>query len=486
MRYVAVVWVICLAVTAARAGVIAGYDSGVLPAAGQAGAANPATQGWTFHQNANAWTDGFDSGNGGWRTVDGTSTGPANYQYALSAGELAAMGTNGWRLNFTASFDSDAINGSGGFVDNYYLPPNNGRQNNTTVRVDTVSGKSYGLLFNIDGSSNLFASDGTTNHQLTTDGSAYDNFKQMAITSDGTTAKLLAGGNTFTLGESTYHGSDRLVFGQSSSSGQGSAIWNHVLLEENLPGNPYAWYRADQGVLESDGTTAEDGEAVTTWQDISGNGRHLTRVSGGGNPLLQTGELNGNPIVEFNNNAGIWANSASEFGTINQPNTVFVVTRVDSPNTGDYVFDSSSFAGRNALFAGQSSNLTDWQLYAGTVLDSLPYPTGTFQIHTAVFDGTDSLHAINGYNYTSGNTGAQALAGLILGARANATQLLDGAIAEVIVYDGVLTDADRDAVENYLGGKYDIQILVPEPATVSIWGLGLLGLAWFGRRRRKA
>jgi hypothetical protein len=54
------------------------YDSGVTAAAGQTGAADPASQGWTFTGSGSAYSDGYDSGNGGWRTVDGTTQQPAN------------------------------------------------------------------------------------------------------------------------------------------------------------------------------------------------------------------------------------------------------------------------------------------------------------------------------------------------------------------------------------------------------------------------
>lgn len=37
-----------------------------------------------------------------------------------------------------------------------------------------------------------------------------------------------------------------------------------------------AWFRKNTDIIESDGTTAEDGENVTKWSDQSGNDNHLT------------------------------------------------------------------------------------------------------------------------------------------------------------------------------------------------------------------
>jgi len=55
-----------------------------------------------------------------------------------------------------------------------------------------------------------------------------------------------------------------------------------------------------------------------------------------------------------------------------------------------------------------------------------------------------------------------------------------GDIAEVMIFQGVLSDADRKAVESYLAAKYDIAV-VPEPAAMSLLALGGLSLL---RRRR--
>lgn len=54
-----------------------------------------------------------------------------------------------------------------------------------------------------------------------------------------------------------------------------------------------------------------------------------------------------------------------------------------------------------------------------------------------------------------------------------------GQISEVILYQEILSDADRQAVESYLTAKW---LVVPEPATMSLLALG--GLAMLRRRRK--
>lgn len=57
----------------------------------------------------------------------------------------------------------------------------------------------------------------------------------------------------------------------------------------------------------------------------------------------------------------------------------------------------------------------------------------------------------------------------------------DPIFAEILLYDRALDVEERLAVESYLSGRY---FDVPEPRAASLLGLGALGLAARGRRRR--
>ena len=207
------------------------YASGVQPQNGANGAANPTSQGWTASGFSNIWADGFDSGNGGWRTVDGTSGSSANYRHVLSTDDRTAMSTDGWTLTATLALDANATNSAGDVVVNYYAPPNHTRQNNMQVIVEVAGQYQYFLTFNIDANSELYLNDGTTNHTITTDGSAYDNFKSLQLDYSNTGAILRINGLSLAITSNGLGSQNRVVFGASSASGQGSAIWNNVTLE---------------------------------------------------------------------------------------------------------------------------------------------------------------------------------------------------------------------------------------------------------------
>jgi len=61
---------------------------------------------------------------------------------------------------------------------------------------------------------------------------------------------------------------------------------------------------------------------------------------------------------------------------------------------------------------------------------------------------------------------------------------LNGDIAELLVYNEVLTIDEINEVGFYLGDKYSISnTFVPEPSTFALAALGLLGLLGWRRRR---
>ena len=222
---------------AAQASVVIRYDAGQY--FGTPGAADdPVNQDWTrIGVGGNQFADGYSDGNSGWRIVDGTGTAPIYYQHDFGVAKAGEMDRVGFEVNAIVKFDSDAIGSSGGFVDDYYYPPNHGRQNNVTLWFETTLSPFYRGAFNVDAASNLFFNDGTVNHQLTTDGSAYDNYKRINITAAprGGTTIMQLGSTSVVLNSQGAGTQNRIVFGSSSSAGQGSSVWNYVNLNTTIP-----------------------------------------------------------------------------------------------------------------------------------------------------------------------------------------------------------------------------------------------------------
>ncbi|MCA9299911.1 MAG: exo-alpha-sialidase, partial [Phycisphaerales bacterium] len=139
-----------------------------------------------------------------------------------------------------------------------------------------------------------------------------------------------------------------------------------------------------------------------------------------------------------------------------------------------YVFDGSSGSGRNALFTGQAADPARWHLYSGSspVTVGPPVGTGVVQVHTVTFDDGFNEHRINGEIASGGGAPLQALRGLILGARYTTDFHLDGAISEVLIYEGVLGEDDRSAIESYLLDKHPITDPDEPPVVVDVFAGG--------------
>ena len=235
----------------------------------------------------------------------------------------------------------------------------------------------------------------------------------------------------------------------------------------------YAWFDAADGVNGA-GAPA-DGTAVTHWNDRTGQGRDLLRVSTNPaqRPVFRTAFANGHPAVDFDGDAYIWGNNSGEFGTITGAKTIFIVTRADAAS-GGYAFDGTSASQRNAFFTGQTANPAQWVVYTGNepVTANALVGTGVFRTHSMTLDQGASEHFINGASNATGTTALAPLGGLILGSRYSVGHFFVGAIAEILVYDAVLSAADRQAIEGYLLGKHPPVDPPPPPPVIDVFDTG--------------
>jgi hypothetical protein len=128
--------------------------------------------------------------------------------------------------------------------------------------------------------------------------------------------------------------------------------------------------------------------------------------------------------------------------------------------------DSDSPSSRNAaarVFAGSGTALV-----YDTASTNGAFPAGVFKVLTNRIDATNATAASRSRLYINGalNSGVNALTGaasggnsftnMIIGASENGGYNFLGDIAEIIVYNSALSDADRSAVESYLMGKFGI------------------------------
>lgn len=209
--------------------------------------------------------------------------------------------------------------------------------------------------------------------------------------------------------------------------------------------NLYLWARPDS--LDA----LANGAPVVTWPDDSGSGNDLTGVNG---PTWTTGELNGWGAVAFNgtNQSAVTVAPAVPATT---EYTAFIVARHNSAaGTGTVlqVGNASGYAllkdaGNREIVHRAVAALTD-----AAITDNYEIWTArktAVPLTTLRLNGTTGLVISN-----SGSTMTAPDNLITLGWFVGTVFFLDGFIAEVLLYDTNLSDADRDAVEAYLTAKF--------------------------------
>jgi hypothetical protein len=183
-----------------------------------------------------------------------------------------------------------------------------------------------------------------------------------------------------------------------------------------------------------------DGATVTSWPDNSGAGRHMTPVAAG--PILKTAVQNGKSVVRFDGTDRI----LQAAGSIVVPQHVFAVAKYAAATMPSYngLFTGSGASDQDILFIGSGG--TKWYAAGGTytyhkdgVLDAtLTAPMNAF----AVMSMSNPTLWYGYLQFQIGND------------RGNAGRYWNGDVAELIVYDRVLSTVERQQVEAYLTAKW--------------------------------
>lgn len=216
------------------------YQSGIVAAGGISGASDPATQGWTYEGTGSAYSDGYDSGNGGWRLVDGTVAAPSQYYTNLTSDQIYDLNNKDWRIDYKIALDKDAITSTGTTVTDYYLAPNNSRQSNVGVVLRTANSLHYWVVCTLDGSNQIQITNWYNALEKYNTGyylggaNPFPQFLDFSLRYRKTTNIASAYvGETYLgdISEGPNSTQNRFYFSSGTSSGQGSGIWNFMTVK---------------------------------------------------------------------------------------------------------------------------------------------------------------------------------------------------------------------------------------------------------------
>ena len=208
--------------------------------------------------------------------------------------------------------------------------------------------------------------------------------------------------------------------------------------------------------LDADSGVATDGNGIVTgWTDGSGSGNDLSST---GDPLLVTGGLNGNNIIDFDGDGDALQRLSDVNGlpTGNGDRTVFVVANYESVGNGGFTYGQPSRGQAFGLVVDENGNLgvQGW----GNASDQISSEAGTNQgwlVQSAQLNGGTLTQYKNGTQIDSDAVNYNtALNQILLGAEIDGSPNLDMSVASVIVFDRALSETERQQVENYLQDRY--------------------------------
>lgn len=274
-------------------------------------------------------------------------------------------------------------------------------------------------------------------------------------TTDGSdpTATSTLYSEPFTLNSST----DLKVRSFASGYGPSTIVEANYIIDEALP-------IADSGLalwLDSTRGLAIDSKGeVERWADLSGNGYDAFQLGSDFRPEITTD--GGNSLVHFANSSDGMKIDADL--NIAGDYTAFVVYRRTGSNSGDNALVKGNGV---SWFVGPYSNVHGFYNASAWISPSTVQPAqDVWYVSTArLSDGKSSYHR-NGENDTVAPYSLRSPGNLALGFEGNRGGVQNYDLAELIVYDRGLTEAERLEVESYLAGKWSLA-MIPEPPTVS-------------------
>ncbi len=219
------------------------------------------------------------------------------------------------------------------------------------------------------------------------------------------------------------------------------------------------WLNAQTGVAVQQGDNLVNG-----WTDQSSNlNSAVPRTTN--RPRYYNNIVSGKPVVEF-----FWSGDTSMLGPISlgTQTSIFAVSAVTGFNTGSGcpcpVYEMQIFSKDKYLFFGNDNTGNFATLYGNgtayndTTSHALNLTLNQFNIVEAVNNGNANAY-VNGVMLDSKVEPMSAFSDYELGRH------WSGRLAEILVYDRALTDAERVTVENYLNRRYSIVSAVPAAPT---------------------
>jgi len=223
------------------------------------------------------------------------------------------------------------------------------------------------------------------------------------------------------------------------------------------------WLKADAGT-----STTTEGASVDTWEDQSSVGNHANQSSSPLQPIFKANQFNGHPALQ---------NAAGKYFDIDmsaandQDFTVFTVVKRESGDNDQYTIGIQASDDDDGFSFGYlSSEEIAFDQYGNVIVLECPAYAGSSEIPSILFAEFGTSTGKKEYLVRDGistdkkntNTTSYYLTGNGNIGRGNGDNSFIGLIAEVVLYDRLLTDTEKKRVQTYLSVKYGLSIPVAQ------------------------
>ncbi|MFW7379129.1 MAG: LamG-like jellyroll fold domain-containing protein [Oligoflexus sp.] len=298
----------------------------------------------------------------------------------------------------------------------------------------------------------------TANLQVLLDGQEICNSSIPASTSLTGASDSFQIGKTLLGGDHSWQGElSSLVMYQSGGTEQihANLTASQERFADRLPlpaAGMMLWLRADQGLFQdAEMTTAatQANDPIAVWQDMSLNSGDVHASNDNNRPLLKNNGLNGHPVIEFDGINDYLRN----FVDYSTPNTIFLVARYSGEVQGRILAGASN----NWLMGFHASRVD--QLYTnGWVYNPNIPGDNEWKMYGADHsaDHLKRFYRNNTLLISSSNGGTDGPNGIYIGTYREANQASTAEVAEVIIYNRVLSSQERSQVFDYLNERYQL------------------------------
>lgn len=202
--------------------------------------------------------------------------------------------------------------------------------------------------------------------------------------------------------------------------------------------------------------------AVSQWNDKSGNGNHATQGTGSAQPTTGLNSQNGKNVI--NGASGDYMLLPSALYSItNADNTIFSVARRTAETGSLARIINATEGGSSRMYLQYSAtagavNYLNATSAAATAAGSSGNTNTNFQIIRGRLNGTLLGISVNSATPSTSNTGSyeNGTDALAIFAQPTPANYLIGDIAEILIYNRSLSNAECSQIETYLGNKWNI------------------------------